>query len=130
MTEFEQNNAPAPEQNDQQDVNQNRAMGILAYIGPLVFVPMFAAKNSPFARFHANQGLILFILEVAAYVVFAIAAILAKIPVLGLILAVLLYLAGVAVLVVSGVFAIIGLVAAARGLKKELPIIGKIKILK
>ncbi|MBO4363977.1 MAG: hypothetical protein J5912_06325, partial [Clostridia bacterium] len=52
-------------ENDTQDINDNKGLTILAYIGPLVFIPMFVRKNSKFARFHCNQGLILFILEAA-----------------------------------------------------------------
>lgn len=47
------------------DAQQNKAMGILAYLSWLVLVPLLAAKNSPFARFHANQGLALAIVEIA-----------------------------------------------------------------
>ena len=33
-------------------------MAILAYFGILVLIPILAAKDSKFARFHANQGLL------------------------------------------------------------------------
>ena len=45
----------------QQDIDQNKIMGILSYFGILVLIPIFAAKESPFARFHANQGLVLLV---------------------------------------------------------------------
>ena len=32
-------------------------------------MPLFAAKESPFAKYHANQGLVLFILEVILCIV-------------------------------------------------------------
>ena len=41
------------------DVESNKAMAVLSYLGILVLVPLLGAKNSPFARFHTNQGLIL-----------------------------------------------------------------------
>ena len=41
------------------DVESNKAMAVLSYLGILVLVPLVGAKNSPFARFHTNQGLIL-----------------------------------------------------------------------
>lgn len=41
----------------QQDIDQNKIMGILSYFGILVLIPIFAAKESPFARFHANRAL-------------------------------------------------------------------------
>lgn len=46
-----------------EDIQQNKALAVLAYMGPLLFVPLFAGKNSPYARFHTNQGLSLFIIE-------------------------------------------------------------------
>ena len=46
---------------DPQDVQANKVMAILAYFGLFVLIPLFAAKESPFARFHTNQGLILLI---------------------------------------------------------------------
>ena len=47
-----------------EDVEQNKVFGILSYIGILVLVPILAAKDSQYARFHANQGLVLFITDV------------------------------------------------------------------
>ena len=38
------------------DVQNNKVMAVLSYIGILVLIPILAAKESPFARFHANQG--------------------------------------------------------------------------
>src|SRR5580692_8759272 len=43
------------------DVAQNKMVATLAYVGPLVIVPLLAAPNSKFARFHANQALALFL---------------------------------------------------------------------
>src|SRR5471030_1450735 len=39
------------------DVEKNKVFGILAYLGPLCLVPILVAKDSPFAKYHANQGL-------------------------------------------------------------------------
>ena len=108
---------------EKQDADQNKVMGILAYIGPLVFVPMFAAKESKWARFHANQGLVLFILEAAISIT---SSILGRIPYIGWLLSLVLWLADIAVVVL----AVLGIVSAAKGQAKELPIIGGFKILK
>jgi uncharacterized membrane protein len=53
------------EDSDQQidDIRRNRGVAVLAYIGPMVFVPLIWAKDSRFARHHTNQGLILFLVE-------------------------------------------------------------------
>ena len=99
---------------DPSDANANKVMAILAYLGILVFIPLFAAKESKFARFHTNQGLILFICSVVIFVV-------GRIP--GL--ATLAWLLNIAV----AVFAIIGIINAAKGEAKELPLIGKFRII-
>ena len=111
---------------DPQDINQNKVMAILAYFGILFLVPLLAAKDSKFAKFHANQGIILFICEIAACIVtFFLAFIfgLIKIGWLGSLLGDLLYLA-------CGILAILGIINAANGKAKELPLIGKFNILK
>ncbi|MDR1527104.1 MAG: hypothetical protein LBS46_05460 [Dysgonamonadaceae bacterium] len=101
------------------DAQDNKVFAILAYFGILFLVPLFAAKESPFARYHANQGAILFILEIIACIV---AFILAFVP-FGWIIGYLLYLA-------IAVLAILGILNAVKGEKKELPLIGQFKIIK
>ena len=106
---------------DPADAQQNKAMGILAYIGPLVLVPIFGAKESKFARFHANQGLVLLIANVALSILGTI---------LGLITWVLKLFLVWPFEVLCVVLCVLGIVAAAKGQCKELPIVGKFKILK
>ncbi|MBR7077624.1 MAG: zinc ribbon domain-containing protein [Clostridia bacterium] len=114
-------------ENDSKDISDNKGLTILAYIGPLVFVPMFARKNSKFARFHSNQGLILFILEAAAGVLSSIiGAILWRVPWLSYLLTLPCWAVEVGCVVLS----VLGIIAVAKGQYKELPIIGKYKILK
>lgn len=105
-----------PMMSDTADAEQNKVMAILAYI--LFFIPMLAAKDSRFAMYHANQGLVLFLFTLIANVVGGI------IPVIGWF--VILPLAGIA----SLVFAIMGIINAANGLMKPLPLIGGVNILK
>jgi uncharacterized membrane protein len=102
-------------QPDPNDVQTNKAMAILAYI--LFFVPLLAAKDSPFAMYHANQGLVLFLISLALNVV------LTFIPIIGWILLPFAYIAILA-------FAIIGIINAANGQIKPLPLIGGITLLK
>ncbi|MBQ4184593.1 MAG: hypothetical protein II652_06585 [Bacteroidales bacterium] len=99
---------------DIDDASSNKVMAILAYFGILVLIPLFAAKESKFARFHVNQGLILLICSVVTFVI-------GKIPGLGF----LVWILDIAILV----YAIIGIVNAAKGQAKELPYIGKFKII-
>ena len=56
---------------DPADVQSNKVMGVLAYLSWLVLIPLFAARNSPFARFHCNQGIVLALAEVLAGVILA-----------------------------------------------------------
>ena len=108
------NTADTTSEYDAQDIEKNKVMAVLAYI--LFFIPLLAAKDSKFARFHTNQGLVLFLGGIIASVV-------AVIPVIGWIVA------PIAGLVIT-VLAIIGILNALNGRAKELPVIGKFKILK
>jgi len=99
----------------QDDINQNKGMAMVAYI--LFFIPLIAAKESKFAMYHANQGLTLFLLAVAVNIVLTI------IPIIGWLL---LPLANLGVLAL----AILGIVAAAQGQTKPLPIIGAYTLMK
>lgn len=49
---------------DPMDIKENKVMAVLAYIGLLVLVPIFAAKDSKYARFHATQGLNLSLIHI------------------------------------------------------------------
>lgn len=113
----------------QEDKQNNKAMAILAYFGILVLIPIFAAKESKFARFHANQGLALCICEAAWMIInYIMTMILIHTWSLGLITlwGFINWLIWVAFLV----FAIIGIVNAAQGSTKPMAIFGKMKILK
>lgn len=108
------NTADTTAEYDAQDIEKNKVMALLAYI--IFLIPLLAAKDSKFARFHTNQGLVLFLGGIIASVV-------AVIPVIGWIIA------PIAGLVIT-VLAIIGILNALNGRAKELPVIGKFKILK
>lgn len=108
---------------DSKDIQDNKIMAVLAYIGILLLIPLFAAKNSKFARFHVNQGLPLMIVGLAIGI---ISIPLGLIPIVRIITGIIFGLAGICVLVL----AILGIVNAATGKAKELPLVGKFKILK
>ena len=121
------NTADNTAQFDAQDIQNNKAMAILAYFGPLVLIPLLAAKGSRFARYHTNQGLVLLIGWIAYSIVYGILR--------SIILAIswrLYFLVSIIGLVglVFLVLPVIGIINAANGRAKELPVIGKIKLLK
>ncbi|MEW5784187.1 MAG: DUF4870 domain-containing protein [Bacillota bacterium] len=94
-----------------EDIQENKVMAFLAYLGLLVLVPLLAKKDSPFAQFHAKQGIVLLLAWVALSVIFII-------PILGWIVGTIGY-------IVLLVFTIMGIINALSGNAKELPLIGQ-----
>lgn len=119
---------------DKADIEQNKVMAILSYFGILVFIPIFAAKDSKFARYHANQGLTLFIALFGWWIVdYILTMLLRSLLWRGLGLWEIYSLCGMVlnlVYIVFTVLAVIGIINALNGKAKELPVIGKYKILK
>jgi uncharacterized membrane protein len=113
------------------DWQANKIYGILSYIGFLVFVTIFAApKQSRYSRYHANQGLVLFIAEVVVVIVLnIISAILTFSYLFGGV-----FFIGIIQWVFSAIFlilAILGILNAYNGKQVPLPVIGdKFNILK
>ena len=115
---------------EQMDVEQNKAMAILAYF--IFFLPLIAAKDIKYARYHANQGLILLIAYVALAIVQSI--------ITGALLAALYYggwgMLGLISLIFTlafiglSVLGILGIVNAAQGKMKPMPLIGRITLIK
>jgi uncharacterized membrane protein len=95
------------------DIEENKALNFLSYLGILALVPLLAKKDSKFAQFHAKQGLVLFVGW------FVIAWISGFIPFLGWFLIV------PAISIFGIVLAIMGLINVANGEMKELPVIGE-----
>ena len=116
----------APGQADIKDAQDNKAMAVLAYI--IFLIPLFAAKESPFARYHTNQGLVLALTSMALGIVYSIltTVLIAISWRLGLAVSAVLWL----VLLLPLILMVIGIINAVGGRMKPLPIIGGIKILK
>jgi uncharacterized membrane protein len=53
---------------EMQSGQKNTLMGVLAYLGPLVIIPFILSKEDPFVKFHIKQGLVLFVIEIALWV--------------------------------------------------------------
>jgi uncharacterized membrane protein len=114
---------------DPQDVAANKGMAIVSYI--IFFIPLIvgAHKTSPFVRFHVNQGTALFIvaviycvaLAIISYIIYFILPLMIW-PLFSLVFFIL-DLAPLALM-------IIGIINAANGTLKQLPIIGGLNIIK
>lgn len=100
---------------EQSDIDNNKSMAALAYI--FFFIPLLVAKESKYAMYHANQGLVLFLTALAVNIVGAI------LPIIGWLLIIPIGLLGILVL------AVIGIVHAVNGRMEPLPLIGKIKLI-
>ena len=112
---------------DAKDIENNKILSLFSYLWILFLVPMFAAKDSKFARFHVNQGIVLFIFNIAWSIVdLILSAILGKIIVVSLVYGILSSVVSLAFFAL----AILGIVNACMGKAKKLPLIGNITILK
>lgn len=98
-----------------EDIEQGKTMAGLSYL--LFFLPLVACPESRYAKFHANQALLLLVTAIAGNVI------LGFIPVIGWML---MPIFGICVLALG----IMGLINGFGGKAKRLPLIGKFTILK
>jgi uncharacterized membrane protein len=108
-------------------------MAMLAYL--FFFIPLLAGtyKTSPYVRFHANQGTVLFIMALAYSGAIAILRTIGTTVLLSARLWVFMDLfltLLVLINLVPLVFVILGMIAAANGQLKPLPIIGAFSVFK
>ena len=54
------------------DIEKNKVVSALAYLGILFFLPLVAAPESKSGKFHANQSLVILLFSVAGSIVFSI----------------------------------------------------------
>ena len=101
---------------DAADIENTKILSLFSYLGILLLIPLLACKDSKFARFHVNQGLVLLIAGL-------IASVIALIPLVG-------WIVSAVWSIIDLVLVILGIVNAVTGKAKELPIIGKFRILK
>jgi uncharacterized membrane protein len=100
---------------EQTDIDNNKTIAGLAYF--IFFLPLLVSPQSKFARFHANQALLLLIVAIAGMIILGL------IPVLGWIL---MPLYGLLIFILF----VIGLINGFNGRAKRLPVFGKFDILK
>ena len=98
-----------------EDIEKGKTMAGLSYL--LFFLPLVACPESKYAKFHANQSLLLLITAIVGDVILGV------IPVVGWML---MPIFGLVVLALG----IIGLINGFGGKAKRLPLIGRFTILK
>jgi uncharacterized membrane protein len=114
---------PFPIIDDATDIAQNKVLAALAYLGPLLVVPLLAAPASKFARFHCNQALVLFL---SFFLFYCALWVFSVVPFFICLLLPFHFAAWLAVIFL----AIIGVINAASGECKPLPWIGHYQILR
>lgn len=139
---------------DPADIELNNRLSCLAYLGLIPWlIPMLLVKKSRFAKYHANQGLVLLILNLISGVILGVIKLIAGLissgivalcmkiamklaffatvgtifsVIISIITWILITLVSLAVLFLT----VVGIIYAAKGRAKELPLIGRFKLIK
>lgn len=118
--ETTENHSENSTKKEESDVEKNKTIAILSYL--IFFLPFLTdAKDSQFAKFHANQSLALLISGIAVHIV----AMFLTIITFGLFS---LFIPVIELIFLG--FIVVGMVNASNGEMKKLPIIGGFEILK
>jgi fumarate reductase subunit D len=91
-------------------ITKDNIYSVLAYLWVLCLIPVLMKKDDPAVKFHARQGLMLFIIEVALGIV-------GIIPFLGLLIA---QIGGLVCLVLS----VMGILNVLKGKQWKIPYVG------
>lgn len=93
-------------QGDVKDVQENKLVAILSYVGILFLIPLLLKKDSKFTQFHAKQGMLVFLGEIVGFL---------TTPMFGL---------GVLINLAMIILSIIGISNVLSGKTKKLPLLG------
>ena len=96
--------------NKDQQILEGKVFAILSYLSILCIIPLVFKRDNAFVLKHGKQGLILFLGEVAVFIIH-------------IILGLWILRLGMFIL---GVFSFIGLIASLQGRDADLPIISKL----
>lgn len=123
---------------NKKDIEDNKGMAILSYILPPI--PYFALKKSKWVKYHAVQGMNLFVIALAYSILFYILSSVIKVTKTCTLWGIeyecgkvtprwVTWPLGIIGMLI-GVIAIIGMFNVINGKAKELPVVNKIKIIK
>ena len=111
------------EEYDNEDIEAGRFLSVLCYLWIFVLIPVFAAKDNGFVRFHRRQGILTFVLNTVYMILMFIILDIVRVTVGSwgvIIFGVLLYIGLAALAALSAC----GIINAVKGKAKELPLIG------
>ena len=114
------------EQFSEEDIDQSAFFAPIAYLGVLFFVPILARPKSAFAKYHANQGLLLLLTTIVAYIAIILIGLLLNLVGLWFFTIFLFFVYNLFMIALM----IVGAYNASSGYAKELPLVGRIRIIK
>ncbi|MFA4932968.1 MAG: hypothetical protein WC574_00840 [Candidatus Omnitrophota bacterium] len=97
---------------EEQEVIDGKFFAVISYVSFMCIITLVLKKNNRFALYHARQGLVLFVMEVAAFI-------LSIIPFLGWLIAIF----GYSLFLLVSVW---GILQAALGIYSRIPVITEI----
>ena len=97
---------------DEQEIREGKFFAIISYVSFLCIITLVLKRSNKFALYHARQGLVLFVMEVAAFI-------LSIIPLLGWLIGVF----GYALFLLVSIW---GIMQAAFGIYCRIPVISEI----
>ena len=98
---------PAP--NEEKHITEGKIFAVLSYLSILCIIPLVLKKDNPFVLAHGKQGLVLFVIQVAVFILSIIFPWLFKLG-----------------MFVLGVFSFMGIIHVLKGKYVEFPVISKI----
>ncbi len=108
---------------DSEELQKKKIVCCLAYVfGILFFLPLILYPKDDFAKFHANQSLVILLTSI---IVSALCSILGMIPAIGFVFGIIGGVLGFVILIAC----ILGIVAVVQDEKTKLPLIGNIRII-
>jgi len=109
-----------------EDIEKNKWVCALAYLSILFFLPLVVCPNSRYGKYHANQALILFLVSVIGNVAFGIARKMLSVVFMGWAVSIASTIWGLLIFLfmLMGIFNVLG------GRAKELPVIGKLRLIR
>ncbi|MFA4854843.1 MAG: hypothetical protein WC616_05820 [Candidatus Omnitrophota bacterium] len=97
---------------DEQEIREGKFFAVISYVSFLCIITLALKKTNKFALYHARQGLVLFVMEVVAFI-------LSIIPLLGWLIGVF----GYALFLLVSIW---GIMQAALGLYCRIPVVTEI----
>ncbi|MDD5439310.1 MAG: hypothetical protein PHS37_03895 [Candidatus Omnitrophica bacterium] len=94
---------------EKNEISEGKIYAVLGYLSILCFIPLLTKKDNKFALFHAKQGLVLFIGELALWII-------GLVPVLG-------WFIGYIGLFIFGIISLVGVIQALMGAYWKIPIV-------